>query len=109
MLQASAFGTAEIVVATNPETVVIPNDALHWQWELGRDIVFVPSLDGRRFEPRIVRKGVVRDDHVQVLEGLSAGEHVVTGGSRILLSELSDTLQQRWGDNDTAVRRIQDQ
>jgi hypothetical protein len=47
---------------------------------------------------------VVRDNDVQVLEGLSAGEHVVTGGSRILLSELSDTLQQRWGDNDTAVR-----
>jgi multidrug efflux pump subunit AcrA (membrane-fusion protein) len=82
----------------------VPNDALHWQWELSRDIVFVPAADGRRFEPRIVRKGLVQDDWVQVLDGLSAGERVVTGGSRILLSELSETLQERWGENDAAVR-----
>jgi multidrug efflux pump subunit AcrA (membrane-fusion protein) len=104
VLHANAFGMAEIVVTANPETLVVPNDALHWQWELSRDIVFVPAGDGRRFEPRIVRKGLVQDEWVQVLEGLSAGERVVTGGSRILLSELSETLQERWGENDAAVR-----
>ncbi len=104
VLQVNAFGSAEIVVSTNPDTVVVPSDAMHWQWELGCDIVFVPTDGGRRFEPRLVRKGLVRDDVVQVLNGLTAGEPVVTGGSRILLSELSEALQDRWGDNDSAVR-----
>jgi len=106
VLHANAFGVAEILVSANPETVVVPNDALNWQWELSRDIVFVPSEDGRQFEPRIVRKGLVQAEWVQVLEGLSAGERVVTDGSRILLSELSETLQKRWGENDTAVREF---
>jgi cobalt-zinc-cadmium efflux system membrane fusion protein len=103
-LQVNSFGTAEIFISASPETVVIPNEAMHWQWELGREIVFVPSPDGRRFEPRVIRKGLVRDDCVQVLEGLAPGEHVVTAGSRILMSELSETLRERWGDNDQAVR-----
>jgi len=103
-LQANSFGTAEIFLSASPETVVIPNEAMHWQWELGREIVFVPSAAGRRFEPRVIRKGLVRGDCVQVLEGLAAGEAVVTSGSRILMSELSETLQERWGDNDEAVR-----
>jgi cobalt-zinc-cadmium efflux system membrane fusion protein len=104
LLQANAFGDADIVVSINPDTVVVPSGALHWQWELGRDIVFVPSEGGRRFEPRLVRKGLARDDYVQVLDGLTAGEPVVTSGSRILLSELSERLQERWGDNNSAVR-----
>jgi multidrug efflux pump subunit AcrA (membrane-fusion protein) len=106
VLHANAFGVAEIVVTSKPQSVVVPNDALHFQWELSRDIVFVPSEDGRRFEPRIVRKGLVHDEWAQILEGLSAGERVVTSGSRILLSELSETLQERWGENDAAVREF---
>lgn len=104
LLQANAFGTAHIVVAANPTTVAVPSDSLHWQWELGRNIVFVPSSDGRRFEPRIVRKGLVRDDYAQVIDGLAVGEHVVTSGGRILASELAETLQQRLGDNSHAGR-----
>jgi cobalt-zinc-cadmium efflux system membrane fusion protein len=104
LLQANAFGSAHIVINKNPSAVVVPNEALHWQWELGQNIVFVPSADGCRFEPRVVRKGLVRDDYAEIVDGLGPGEPIVVEGSRILASELSETLQQRWGDNSDAVR-----
>jgi cobalt-zinc-cadmium efflux system membrane fusion protein len=103
-LQVNAFGTAHILVNSNPASVVVPNDALHWQWEIGREVVFLPSGDGRRFVPRVVRKGVVRDGYVQIIDGVNPGDQVVTAGSRILSSELSKLLEKRLGDNAEAVR-----
>jgi multidrug efflux pump subunit AcrA (membrane-fusion protein) len=104
LLQANAFGTAQIVVATNPTTVVVPSDALHWQWEIERNIVFVSSANGRSFEPRIVRKGLERDNYSQIVDGLAVGEQIVTAGGRILATELAEAMQQRWGDNSEAAR-----
>ena len=104
LLQVNAFGTAQILVNSNPASVVVPNDALHWQWEIGREVVFLPSGDGRQFVPRVVRKGVVRDGYAQIIDGVNPGEAVVTTGSRILSSELSKLLEKRLGDNAEAVR-----
>jgi len=104
LLQVNAFGTAQVVVSRQPATIVVPDEALHWQWEIGREIVFVTDGEGRRFEPRVVRKGMVRGSYAQVLEGLNAGERVVTSGSRILSSELSERLQRQLGDNADADR-----
>ena len=105
-LKANAYGTAKILISKNPLAVVVPDDALHWQWEIERQIVFVPSNDNRSFSPRIVDKGLVQDDFAQVLKGLSPGERVVTGGTRILASELSQRLQRQTLDNSEAVRRF---
>ncbi len=104
LLRVNSFGTAQILVSKNPLTVVVPDDALHWQWELEKQVVFVPSADNRSFEPRIVRTGLVRDEQAQVLEGLKPGDRVVTTGTRILASELSAQLQKQSGDNSDAVR-----
>lgn len=105
-LQAGAFGSAQIVIGIRPEVLVVPNNAVRWQWEIGRELVFVPSEDGKRFTPRVVSKGLVRDGRMQVTEGLQAGEQVVTSGSRVLSSELSEMLQPRLGDNASAVREF---
>lgn len=104
LLQVNAFGIARISVHSNPTAVVVPSDALHWQWEIGRQLLFVAQDDNRRFEPRVVRKGLVRDGYSEIVEGLAAGERVVTAGSRILSSELSERLQEKLGDNAEAVR-----
>lgn len=104
LLQAGAFGTARILLKDNPAAVVVPDSALHWQWEIESQIVFVPADDQRRFVPRIVTKGLVQQGHVQILGGLSAGERVVSAGSRILSSELSELLQKQLGDNAQAIR-----
>ncbi|MGD9648931.1 MAG: efflux RND transporter periplasmic adaptor subunit [Pirellulales bacterium] len=104
LLQAGAFGTARILVTDNPATVVVPEDALLWQWELGCELVFIPSAEGRTFTPRPVSKGLSRDGYVQILEGLQADEPIVVAGTRVLSSELSDLLQPQIGDNAEAVR-----
>ena len=93
--QVGTFGTARIITGDSPSSVAVPNDALHWQWEIGCEVVFVPSQEGLLFTPRVVTKGEVRGGFVQIVEGLSAGEAVVTSGSRILSSELSELLSQR--------------
>lgn len=103
-LQVNTFGTARIQIGSSLNAVVVSNDALHWQWEIGRQVVFVASDDRRHFQPRIVSKGLARDHLVQITEGLRLGERVVTAGSRILSSELSERLQPRLGENAEAVR-----
>jgi cobalt-zinc-cadmium efflux system membrane fusion protein len=103
-LQANAYGTAYITVHSRPNTVVVYSSAVHWLWELGCYVVFAPADDGRRFEPRVVRPGLVRDGYTEIKAGLEAGERVVTAGNRILLSELSQRLQENLGDNAEGVR-----
>jgi RND family efflux transporter MFP subunit len=60
-----------------------------------RNIVFVAHADGL-FEPREVRLGVRLPDRVEVLDGLIAGETVVTSGNFLIDSEskLQAALQE---------------
>lgn len=104
LLQAGMFGSAKIFMSRRPTAVMIPNEALHWQWEIGRELVFIPSSDGKTFTPRVVEKGLVRDGFVEIREGLRVGEPIAVSGCRILSSELSQLLQQRSGDNAHGVR-----
>ena len=50
-------------------------------------IVFV-ALEGNKFEKRVVKLGLEQDGSVQILDGVKAGEKVVTDGSFILKSEM---------------------
>lgn len=106
LLQANVFGTVRIETGQPARAVVVPNDALHWQWEIGQEVIFVAANDRSHFEPRIVTKGRVLGELAEVITGLRAGECVVTDGSRILSSELSDHLQLHVGDNAAAVRQF---
>lgn len=104
LLQANAYGTGYIAVRSRPQAVVVATDAVNWQWELGCHVVFIPHEDGRHFEPRFVRTGLVKDGYTEILAGLSAGDVLVTSGSRILLSELAQRLHATVGDNADAAR-----
>ncbi len=64
---------------------MIPDSAL--QSEGDAQIVFV-AREGGKFEKRVVRLGMEQRGRVQVLDGLNAGEPVVTDGSFILKSEM---------------------
>lgn len=108
-LRVNAYCSAEIQVGDDLKSqMVVHNNALHWQWEIGKQIVFVSLPDQRRFEPRIVSKGLVHGDLVQIIDGVKPGERVVTAGSRILSSELSERLQTHVGENAEAVREFDD-
>jgi cobalt-zinc-cadmium efflux system membrane fusion protein len=78
---------ADVAIATTAlqDVLVISDRAL--QNLDNEQIVFVVH-DDRKFEKRIVQTGLEQRGRVQILEGLKAGDRVVTDGSFILKSEL---------------------
>ena len=80
VLKPGMFGRAEIILRTSPKAVLVPIQAV--LSEMGKDFVYV--LQENRAIRREVRKGVVRDDVVEILQGISSGEQVVTAGQSAL-------------------------
>lgn len=85
LLKAGMFADVEITTTVLDNVLLISDAAL--QTEDDRQVVFV-ALDDNRFEKRVVRLGLEQLGRVQVVEGLSVGDKVVTEGSFILKSEL---------------------
>lgn len=82
-IRPGAFGTA--VFSLSPRTLlVVPRDAVVDRGTLQH--VFVATEDGH-YEPRIVRVGARFEDRVEILEGVSDGERVVSSGVFLLDSE----------------------
>jgi hypothetical protein len=70
------FGAADILLRSSPAATLIPIRALV---NLGdREIVYV--INGNKALARTVRKGLVKDAFVEIIEGVKAGEKVVTVG-----------------------------
>ncbi|MBI3427896.1 MAG: efflux RND transporter periplasmic adaptor subunit [Acidobacteria bacterium] len=84
-LKPGMFADVEITTTILENVLLIPDSALQTDGEY--QIVFV-ALDGNKFEKRVVKLGEEQQGRVQVLEGLKAGEKVVTEGSFILKSEM---------------------
>jgi len=104
LLSAGAFGTARIQIQNLPSVVTVPDSALHWQWEVGQEVVFVAEDEGRSFKPCVVQKGLMKDGFVQIQSGLTENSNVVVNGGRVLAAELSEHLQAQVGENADAVR-----
>jgi len=84
-LRPGMFADVEIVTTILDNVVVIPDGAL--QTDEDQQIVFV-DLNPNKFEKRVVKAGLEQRGRVQILEGLRAGEKIVTQGSFILKSEM---------------------
>ncbi|MGE5253879.1 MAG: efflux RND transporter periplasmic adaptor subunit [Planctomycetaceae bacterium] len=76
VLKPGMFGRAEILLRSNPQAVLVPIQSL--VNESGADFVYV--LGGEKVFRRPIRKGVVRDTVVEILQGLTPGEQIVTAG-----------------------------
>jgi RND family efflux transporter MFP subunit len=84
-LKPGMFATARVEAELKPEALLAPREAVIDTGQ--RKVVFV-ALDDGRFEPRDVNVGSGSDDgFVEVIEGLDAGERVVTSGQFLLDSE----------------------
>jgi multidrug efflux pump subunit AcrA (membrane-fusion protein) len=70
------FGGAEILLRSNPEATLVPIQALVARGE--KDIVYVIN-DNKAFA-RTVRKGLIKDTFVEIIQGVKAGEKVVVAG-----------------------------
>lgn len=81
-LRPGMYASAAIVTKPVTDAIQVPREAVI---DTGtRQIAFVADAEGH-FQPRIVHMGVVSDDgRVQILDGLSPGEAVVTSGQFLL-------------------------
>ena len=71
------------VLADAPEVLTVPRSAVLWPG--GRPIVYVDA--GGYYESRSVKLGRAGDEFWEVLDGLQAGEQVVTTGNLLIDSE----------------------
>jgi membrane fusion protein, heavy metal efflux system len=91
-LRDKTFGTARIVLRSEPHAVVVRREAV--QTTAGSQFVFVRDKDylkaGRPklFHVRQVRTGAHDEEYVELLAGVLPGEVVATSGSAALLSQL---------------------
>ena len=92
-LKGGAFAKGRILVATRTGLLQVPRDALlNWKVEDRTAEVFV--VLGEKVEKRVVKTGQANHVTVEVVEGLKAGEQVVTRGG----------FQLRDGDRVAAVK-----
>ena len=84
-LKAGMFADVEITTTIMKDVLVIPDTAL--QSDGDNQVVFI-ALGDDKFEKRVVTLGMEQRGRVQVLDGVKAGEQIVTEGSFILKSEL---------------------
>lgn len=84
-LKPGSFATVILKIVTNPDGLSVPPAAI--QRQKSDSIVFVRVADGV-FQRREVKLGEKSNEAVEIVDGLKAGETVVTSGSFVLKSEL---------------------
>ena len=91
-LFASAFGMGSIILRSEPNAVLVPNEAVQSDGEC--QLIFVRDKDflkpnGRKiFHVRTVRTGGRDERNTEIIVGVLAGEVVAAKGSNFLLNEL---------------------
>jgi cobalt-zinc-cadmium efflux system membrane fusion protein len=85
LLKPEMFATVLVYASTNPDALTVPLEAV--QNGPAGTILFV-QRSTNEFEMRTVKLGEEQGEMVTVLEGVSAGERVVTKGSFVLKSEM---------------------
>ncbi len=84
-LKPGMFADMDVTTEVLRNALLISDAALQTD---GDDQIAFVVLDGAKFEKRIVKIGMEQEGRVQVLEGIKAGEKVVTEGSFTLKSEM---------------------
>ena len=84
LLKPAMYADVELAAPTQGKVLTIPTSAAIHSGT--RQTVLVELARGR-FEPREVKLGVQGNDYVEVLEGLGAGEKVVTAANFLIDSE----------------------
>lgn len=94
-LKLQMFATLALPISTAKEALVIPARAV-------QDIDGVPTVfvrvDEEHFETRAVRVGAPAGDSIEAVEGLKAGERVVTDGALMLKSRLKLRVEEEEGE-----------
>ena len=92
-LRDETFGSGKIILREEPEAIVVPNEAVHWegccQMVFVRDKHFFDSPESPKvFHLRTVRVGATDDKFTELIVGVLPGEVVATKGSDVLRAQL---------------------
>ena len=91
-LRANTFGFGRIVLRDEPEAIVVPSSAVHWEGDC--HIVFVRDKNWLKegslkvFHTRVVRPGWSDDKVTEIIAGVLPDEVVAAKGSEVLRAEL---------------------
>jgi membrane fusion protein, heavy metal efflux system len=91
-LRANTFGTGRIVLRDEPQAVVVPTEAVHWDGNC--HVVFVRDKNyhdvgsPKFFHVRSVRPGVSDADTTEIIAGLLPGEVIASKNSVVLEAQL---------------------
>ena len=81
-LRPGLFARADLGVARREGVLMVPEEAVLQRSD--GEVVF-RTVEGNRVERRVIKTGVVKDGHVEVVEGLSPGDKVVIRGHMALV------------------------
>lgn len=94
-LKFQMFATLELPVSATHDALMVPSRSI--QDIDGVSTVFV-RLNEELFQPRPVRVGASAGDHVEIVDGLKAGDAVVTEGALMLKSKLKLRVEAEEGE-----------
>jgi RND family efflux transporter MFP subunit len=84
------FVETKILISNNPDAIVIPKKCVSYKRE--EAFVFVFRQRGRQVSRRVVKTGITEGDNIEILDGLEAGEIVVTVGVESLKDEMKVSI-----------------
>tara|TARA_R110002049_G_scaffold288423_1_gene470915 strand:- start:92747 stop:94426 length:1680 start_codon:yes stop_codon:yes gene_type:complete len=92
-LRSETFGTGQIILREESDSIVIPTGASHWegccQVVFVRDKHYFDSPDSFKvFHVRSVRLGATNGEFTEVISGVLPGEVIATDGSDVLRAQL---------------------
>jgi len=87
-LRAGMFATFVITLAPPKKALAVPQDAVIREGD-GSMTVWT-TKDGHTFLQRVIKTGLLSDGFTEVLEGLSAGERIATGGSLFIANQYAN-------------------
>lgn len=80
MLRSGMFARADIILPTLTEQVALPQTAIAFNL-YGDNVYLIAEVDGvKRVQQQVVKVGERRDDIAHILQGVNAGDMVVTSG-----------------------------
>jgi len=82
-LKPDMFANVEIITDVNGTAISVPQSAV--LEDEGKSVVFV--AEGNGFKQRQVQLGIKNGDRVEIVDGLSSGDRVVTKGNYLLLQQ----------------------
>ena len=78
LLKSGMFAKVDITLSEKTNAISVSKQSVYTDEETNETYVFVPSADGKTAVSRNVKTGFINSNHLEVSEGLSAGEQVLT-------------------------------